>query len=182
MKYNKSYTLVEVIVSVAVFTVISAVLFMALSAVRQQSYYYKDRFVLINSLGVALKMMNKELKESSFSYLRDADGMALNDDTVYDHIKFKLPYFSSSGDITGWSDWIELIIENNDIIRRDSSGDKVLISGINMVKKTSPSDIGSAFEYDSSQNKLNITLVANKTTVLGKTVQAGVFTSVNLRN
>jgi len=179
---RRAFTIIEVIVTAVLFVVILSILVVSLFTARNANFIYREKMYINEEMSIAMMRMVEELKEGSFIFLRDSSDNGLSDGEVYDHIKFRLPVISSSGDITSWSDWIEYIINNDNLIRRDSSGNEIMVRNLVFDKKAVSSDVGSAFEYIASENKLKISLVGSRVILNQLTVDAGIVSAVNLRN
>lgn len=172
----KGLSLVEVMVTVLIFSLIFAALFMILTG-DQASWYTGDVQIELNQeIRKALLTINRELRQTRSSVISGvpADG---ND---YNSITFRVPEdIDGDGDVisaTGsmeWSDDINYSLNaNNQIVRLTTSGSSILANNISVLQFSRP-----------DPDIIEIGIKAQKTTVLGRTLETWtVVSSLKMRN
>lgn len=173
----KGFTLVEILVSVLIFSFIFMALF-AILAGGQTSWYTADVQIELNQqVRGSLSTMNRQLRQTRVSVISDVPA----DDNYYTSITFKVPQdLDGDGDVIDsfgnieWSENINYSLsEDGQIIRSTQSGSSVLANDISSLQFRRPSG---------NPNIIQIYITAQKTTVLGRELQTSIESRIKIRN
>lgn len=176
-KKGAGFTLVEVLVVVLIFSFIFMALFMVLAG-GQSAWYTGDVQIELNQeIRKAIFTMDRQLRQTRTSVISGVPA----DDNYYTTITFKVPQdLDGDGDVIDslgnleWSGDITYSLNaNNQIIRSTLSGSSILANNISSLQFRRP--------YGNPEI-VQIYITAQKTTVLGRNLQAGIMSSVKVRN
>lgn len=171
----KGFSLVEVMVTVLIFSLIFAAVFMLLTG-GQASWYTGDvQIELTQEIRKALLTVDKELRQTASSVISDVPA----DGDYYISITFRIPKdIDDDGDVISaigtmeWSDNINYSLNaNNQIIRTYPLGISVLANNISVLRFRRP-----------EPDIIEIYITAQKTTILGRNLQTSIMSSLKLRN
>ncbi len=203
---RKTFTLIEVIISIVLITIILGIAFSALTAVKDSLLAINSQVTLSQDLRRALRTMTEELSESAATQVKDENEQSLNlvqksaggdvleclpqdQECVYSVIKFKKPQTWSSGEISQWSDYITYSLTSQGITRQVGLEDpEELVSNITLVEKSAsasysndPNSSGSGIE-NIGANKLKISLLAQREGYFSRQIEVEIGGIVYLRN
>lgn len=173
----KGFTLVEIMISLLIFSLIFMATFMVLSG-GQSSWYIGDAKIQLNQeLRRPLLTMNRELRQTRSSEIIGVPA----DDNFYTSITFRIPEdVDVDGDVIDalgnieWSGNINYSLNaSNQIVRSSPSGTSILANNVSGLQFMRPSG---------SPNTIDINISVQKTTTLGRNLQAGITSSVKMRN
>lgn len=173
----KGFTLVEVMAAVLISILIVTALFVVLFAGRA-SWYTGDAQVTLNEeMRKSLLTIDKELRQTRLSEISGVPA----DNNFYTSITFKVPEdIDSDGDVidslgnSEWSGDINYTLNaDNQIVRSAASGSSILANSISSLQ----------FRRLSTNPKIiQISITAQKTTMLGRNLQSNIMSSVRIRN
>ena len=173
----RGFSLVEVLITVFIFSLIFMASFAVLSA-GKGSWYTGDVEVEISQgIRKSLLTMNRQLRQSRSSVI----STVLPNGSYYNNITFKIPQdLDSDGDVinaTGSMEWSANITyslnANNQIIRTFSGNTTILGNNISDLRFRRPAG---------SPDIVQVYITAQKSTVLGRTLTSSIMSSIKMRN
>lgn len=166
----KGFTLVEVLVTVLIFSFIAAGIFMVLS-VGKASWYTGDvETELTQEMRKALTIMDSQLRQSGSAVISDVPA----NDNYYTSITFKVPEGVAAGGSIDWSEDINYSLNaNHQIISLKAGVLSILANNITSFQFRRPSG---------NPDIIEIYITAQKNTVQGRSLQDNITSSVKMRN
>lgn len=173
----RGFTLVEVLITVFIFSLIFMAMFGVLS-VGVGSWHTDDVEAGLNQeLRKTLMVMNKQLRQSRTSVVTGVPA----DDNYYTSITFKVPEdVDGDGDVIDslgnieWSGDINYSLNaNNQIIRSTQSGSSILANNISSLQFRRPAG---------NPDIIEIYITAQKATSMGRNLGSSIASSVRMRN
>jgi len=206
MKNIKGFTLIEIVISFAIFLLIFGWVFYLVSAGRDAWTVADARIGLQQDVRRSLQTMSRDVAQSSLAQVLDENEDGLLEDTAYQEIRLKVP---ASVSILGGITWggfavdvqgdivFDFLDAGNTIIYRmnedsivmlveDTNGQVsnpyVLLRDAELIFKDNTGDIGSSFEYLGGARAVKISIVALRRNYRGIPVRVEMVTMVHLRN
>lgn len=175
---KKGFTLVEIAVTLAIFSVITACIFLVMSSTRSMWYSSDSSIQLQQELRKALSQISDDLKQSSVNKIFLDSSLTLpfpNDGASYSTIVFFLNQGVDGSGVVQWSaNPISYSLSGNQVIRTNQDGSTAVvanqISGLSFVRQVS------------DPNVVSISLGAQTTNQIGQTATASLDTEVAFRN
>jgi prepilin-type N-terminal cleavage/methylation domain-containing protein len=178
---KKGYTLIEVMISLLIFSIVLPGIFLVMNVGRSSWYSGNARIELQQELRKAIAQISDDLKQSSVSkiYLDSTMSQTFPNDGVAHHtIAFKVDQGvnNSSGVIIWSSTPVSYNLTGNQILRSDGVNPATVvankITGLNFTRQSSPS----------LSNIIFISVSSAKTTQLGQPTNASIDTAAAVRN
>lgn len=172
--YEKAFTLVEIIMAVFLFSIISAAIFSVLATAKNSLSSGESQISVQQACRNGLDIMVKELRQASISTIQDVPP----DGVDYSAITFQIPVSMDESGIT-WSGVIQYSLgglNGSQLIRTQSGAQRALGNNISLLVFSR-----SAADPD----VVNITITAQKNTFPGFTARQSTITltsQVKLRN
>lgn len=174
IKNNQGFTLLEIIIAVFLFSIISAAIFSVLATARNSLSAGESQISVQQACRNGLDAMIKELRQTSASTIPDVP----SDGTSYSAITFQIPASLSATGIT-WSSSIRYSLgglNGKQLIRTQSGSQRILGNNISAV---------SFNRSAANPNVVNISITAQKNTFPGFTARQSTITfnsQVRIRN
>ena len=176
---KKGFTLIETFVSLLIFTIVAAGVFLLMTSGTKTWYSSDAQIELQDELRLAMSQIVNDLKLSSPPKLY-TDATLLqpfpNDGNPYGSIAF---FIDEGVDVSGVIIWslqpISYTLSGNQILRSDGTNTTVVANKITGMNFTRPRPA-------SFTNVVQIGLSAQKTTQQGQTLNASLISSVSVRN
>ncbi len=174
IKNNRGFTLIEIIIVVFLFSIVSAALFSVLASAKNSLNAGESQVGVQQACRNGLDAMIKELRQAGVSTITNVPANGTN----YNTITFQIPTVISAAGIT-WSSNVNYALgglNGRQLLRLESGNQKVLANNI------------SALSFNRSAtnpNVVNINITAQKNTFPGFTASQSTITvtsSVKLRN
>lgn len=174
---KKGYTLIEILISLAIFTVISGGIFIAMLTGRNTWYSSDAQIELQDELRRAMTQIVNDLKQSSATKLYVDSSLAQpfpSNDVPYGSIAFFLDQgVNFSGAIIWSNSPVSYTLSGDQILRTVGIETSVAANKITGMNFTRPGSL---------PNVIRISLSAQKTTQLGQTLNGSLVSSVSVRN
>ena len=173
----KGFTLVEVLITVAIFSLIFMAIFAVLT-IGESSWYSGDISVELNQeIGRALLTMTRQLRQSRSTVISNVPA----NDTYYNSITFKVPQdidgdgdvINSSGNMEWSQNFSYSLNENKQIIRSTESGTSILANNIFSLQFK---------RFSGNDDVIQIYIIARKVTVRRRSLESSIISSVKMRN
>ena len=179
MKQGKGFTLVEVLVTLVIFSIIYMAVIMCLSTGRTSFYTGDTKIAVQQEIRKAFLVMNQELRQSRPSLIVGVPA----DGNNYSTITFNIPADADgdedvidddSGNVE-WSENITYTLNGNNQITRTtaSTGATIIANNITNLQFR---------RLATSPNIIQISVNCQKATVLGRNLSDTILSSVTMRN
>lgn len=177
IKKQKGFTLVEVLVTLIIFSIIFMAVIMCLSAGKSSFYTGDAKIAVQQEIRKALLIMNPELRQSRPSLITGVPA----DGNTYSTVTFCIPEdVDGDGDVINaignmeWSGNITYALNgNNQITRTDATGTTIIANNITNLDFQ---------RFAGSPNIIQISISCQKTNVLGRVLSDTILSSVTMRN
>jgi len=165
---RKSFTLVEVIVSVGIIIIIIGAIFFVFKATREIFYTTSLRIRLWEKAKEALSYMEKEILSTRSSFLSiPADG------NFYNSLTFRIPQdIDEDGNIT-WSENITYSLNDHNLIRTQGANTQIISSDVEELRFRIESGLPQVVE---------IYITVSGVTPYNRTISVSLDTRVRIRN
>ncbi|MBU4346541.1 MAG: prepilin-type N-terminal cleavage/methylation domain-containing protein [Candidatus Omnitrophica bacterium] len=173
----KGFTLVEILISIFIFSLVFMAMFMLLSG-GQASFYTGDAQVELNQgLRNALITMNRELRQTRSTEINGVPA----DDNFYTSVTFRVPEdVDGDGDVIDasgsmeWSGNINYALNaDNQIIRLVQADQSILANNISSLRFR---------RFAGNLDVIQIHITAQKATALGRSLESSIMSSIKMRN
>lgn len=174
IKKGRGFTLIEVLVAVFLFSIISAAIFSVLSTGRKSFDSEESQIGVQQAARNGLDSMIKELRQAGVSTITGVPADGAN----YTSITFQIPVSIAAAGIT-WSSNVQYMIgglNGRQLLRIQSGNQKVLANNISALAFTRSA---------ANPNVVNLSITAQKNTFPGFTARQSIITitsSVKFRN
>jgi len=174
IKNNRGFTLLEIIITVFLFSIISAAIFSVLATAKNSLSAGESQIGIQQACRNGLDTMVKELRQAGASTILDVPNNGIN----YSAITFQIPASLSAAGIT-WSSSIQYFLgglNGKQLIRTQSGNQRILGNDISAV---------SFNRSAANPNVVNISVTAQKNTFPGFTARQSTITfnsQIKLRN
>ncbi|MFH1782841.1 MAG: prepilin-type N-terminal cleavage/methylation domain-containing protein [Candidatus Omnitrophota bacterium] len=168
---KKGFTLLELMIVLAIFTVIMGSIFTALSIGKNSFYTGSVQVEMQQEARKGLDRMVKELRQTNNFVIPSLPA----DDIFYNTITFRLPVT----DVNGYTNWTSDVtyslggLNGTQLLRMTVNGTEILANNINSIQFR---------RTTSTPNVIDIRIQAVKNTLIGHTIQAPLNCQVNMRN
>ncbi|RKY40441.1 MAG: hypothetical protein DRP76_01920 [Candidatus Omnitrophota bacterium] len=165
---KRSFTLVEILVSVGIVVIIIGAIFFVTKAVREFFSFTSLKIELWEKAKEALSYMEKEILSTRSSFLSIPA-----DSNFYHSLTFRIPQdIDEDGNIT-WSENITYSLSNHNLIRTQGASTQIISSGVEELKFRIESGLPQVVE---------IYITVSGVTPYNRTISVTLDTKVRIRN
>ncbi|MFH1479173.1 MAG: prepilin-type N-terminal cleavage/methylation domain-containing protein [Candidatus Omnitrophota bacterium] len=166
---NKGFSLIELVLVIFIFSIITGVLFGFLSHARNSWYIGGSKVDLQNETRRALHEITKDLRQTRASTITGVPEDNLNHNSII----FQIPTNISDAGVTTWSDPIQYILgglNNRQILKTDGTTQRVAANDISQL----------AFRRDPAKaNTIYITIIGQKASFLQIAIPQPITITIN---